>query len=257
MKFFRQSSSRSRADVLRDRLAVIAAGALDLLYPRACAGCGADMSAYAGYLCWDCLASLPYVHDPFCDRCGDPVDGMVSHDFECSWCREVEPAFERARSVVRYRGMVCSLLQQFKYQRQTHLAVDFGVLLAGCVGAYYGDIVFDEVTYVPLHPCKGRERSFNQSGLLATEVGRRLGVPVLYSSLRRIRFTRTQTRLSAAERRRNVDGAFEAVKGDWIRSRRILLVDDVMTTGATLNACAEALMRAGAYSVHAVTVARG
>ena len=238
-------------------MAGIGAGALDLLYPRECAGCGVDMSDGTGHFCWDCLASLEYISDPYCEHCGDPVDGMVLHRFECSWCREADPAFAKARSAVRFRGAVRDVLHKFKYNRQTHLAVDLGALLAGCVRAHYGDIRFDGVAYVPLHPRKGRERTYNQAALLANEVARSLGISVLYGSLRRIRFTRTQTRLNSSERRANVKGAFVCNMAGWIESRRILLVDDVMTTGATVNACADALMRSGAISVHVATVARG
>jgi ComF family protein len=149
------------------------------------------------------------------------------------------------------------VLHDFKYKKQTHLSVELGALLAGCVRAHYADVDFDGVAYVPLHHRKGRERSFNQSALLAADVSRRLGIPILYGSLKRVRFTETQTHLDAAQRKANVKGAFEAVMADWTCGRRILLVDDIMTTGATVDACSEVLMKTGAISVHVVTVARG
>ena len=149
------------------------------------------------------------------------------------------------------------VMHAFKYEHACHLAGDLGGLLAGCVSAHYAGIPFDGITYVPLHSRKGRERSYNQARLLAVSAGRKLGLAIQHRCLRRIRGTQTQTRLSAEERKRNVRGAFKAMTPEWINGRRLLLVDDVMTTGATVNECAKVLMDAGAYSVHVVTVARG
>lgn len=238
-------------------LTEIVSGGIDVFYPRRCAGCGCSPDGEGMHLCWDCLAGAVYVQDPFCSCCGDPVFGAVHHRFLCSWCRRTHPEFAAARSAVRFRGTMKRALHAFKYRRHCHLAGDLGGLLAGCVQAHYSDIAFDGIAYVPLHPRKSRERSFNQAALLAANLGHRLGVPVLHGCLKRTRFTKTQTRLSADERKQNVRGAFQAAMQDWTNSRRILLVDDVMTTGATVNECAAVLMETGALSVHVVTVARG
>ncbi len=235
----------------------ITSAGLDVFYPRRCAGCGGVPAGSGMHLCWDCLADSIFIKDPFCSCCGDPVAGAVYHKFECSWCRRTHPDFVLARSAVRFRGTIKKVLHDFKYRKQTHLAVDLGSLLAGCVQAHFSGIAFDGVAYVPLHPRKGRERSFNQARLLTADVARRLDLPVLHNCLKRVRFTRTQTRLNAEERKQNVKGAFEVAMPDWISGRRILLVDDVMTTGATVNEIASVLMQAGALSVHVATVARG
>jgi ComF family protein len=182
---------------------------------------------------------------------------MVYHGFECAWCRDTSPAFTTARSAVRFRGVIRDMLHDFKYNNQVHLALDLGNILSGCIMAHYADICFDGITYVPLHPRKQRERNFNQAALLAEEAGRRLKIDLLRGCLRRTRFTATQTHLNAAERKANVRGAFTVRLADWVYQRRILLIDDVMTTGATVNECAAALIQAGALSVHVATVARG
>lgn len=238
---------------LRER----AVAALDVCYPRRCEGCGGHSEPGGGHLCWDCLAGAHYIADPICARCGDPVDGLVEHAFECSWCRRTQPAFDRARSVLRFRGTMREAIHRYKYNRATHLSADLGMLLAGCVRAHFSDERFDAIACVPLHPVKARARSYNQARLLAVELGRQLGVAVAHRALARLRFTRTQTRLNAEERRRNVRGAFRAALPEWIDGRRWLLVDDVMTTGATVDECARVMKAAGAVSVSVVTLARG
>jgi ComF family protein len=231
--------------------------AADLLYPRSCPLCGNESQGSAMHVCWDCLAELKYIRDPYCSCCGDPVAGEVYHRYECSWCRENRPAFAMARSAVRFRGGIKQLLHEFKYSNQVYLMDDLGALLAGCIEAHYGDIDFDAIVSVPLYHSRLRERSYNQSELLAKFVERVSGIPLLPAGMRRRRFTPTQTNLSARERLLNVHSAFEVAKADWVDGRRILLVDDVMTTGATVNECAKELMRVGAVSVHVATVARG
>ncbi len=238
---------------LRER----AVSALDVCYPRRCEGCGRPAEPDGGHLCWTCLAGAHYIADPICARCGDPVDGQVEHAFECGWCRRTQPAFDRARSALRFRGEVREAIHRFKYNRATHLSADLGLLLAGCVRAHFAGERFDSIACVPLHPVKARARSYNQSRLLAAEVCRQLGLPVAHRVLERQRFTRTQTRLDAEERKQNVRGAFRAAMPEWIDGRRWLLVDDVMTTGATVDECARVLKAAGAVSVSVVTLARG
>ena len=139
----------------------------------------------------------------------------------------------------------------------THLAADLGSMLAACAAAHFADAGIDAVEGVPLHPRRKRERTYNQSALLAAEVARRLGVPVLEGGLARVKDTRSQTAMNSAERRANVRGAFAARDPSWIEGRRILLVDDVMTTGATVAECARVLDEAGAACVFVVSVARG
>ncbi|MFU8779877.1 MAG: ComF family protein [Kiritimatiellia bacterium] len=232
-------------------------GILDLVYPRTCFACGGQTHAAGNYLCWDCLATLPFICDPYCSICGDPFDGAVDHAFVCSWCERHDPAFERARSALRYRGCVPRLLQGFKYQHATYLSADFSLILAGCVRAHLLAGGIDAIAYVPLHPRKARTRSYNQARLLAEHLSRQLQLPIERNALRRIRWTSTQTRLSAEARRQNVDGAFITPIPDWVQGRRWLLVDDVMTTGATVAACAKVLCDAGATRVVVATLARG
>jgi len=230
---------------------------LDLLYPRNCVHCGAPSPEPMKYLCWDCLSDTPKVEPPFCAICGDPVAGDIQHDYACFACARETPAFDRARSAVRYEGAVGDALRALKYGNALWVVQDMAELLLACVRAEYPGQPFDLVTAVPLHPVRRRERGFNQSALLGSAIARRLRMPFREGLIRRIRPTGTQTGLTAPQRTANVCGAFQVGLFARPAEQRILLVDDVMTTGATVNACAKALKKGGAAAVHVVTVARG
>ena len=230
---------------------------LDMIYPRRCLACGISAPDPFRYLCWDCWSDASRIGAPFCELCGDPVAGRVEHGFVCYACSARKPAFDRARSAVRYDGAVGEALRQLKYEKALWLAPDLARLLRTCVSAEYPECSFDVIVPVPLHHVRRRERGYNQSAVLAAELGRLLGRPVQGRLVRRIRPTATQTNLTARERLSNVKGAFQHKGTERLVDRRVLLVDDVMTTGATVNACAEGLKRGGAASVHVVTAARG
>jgi len=230
---------------------------LDLVYPRSCAGCGAPITDIAGHICWDCIAGLRVITKPFCDICGDPVDGMVEHRYVCAWCAEQKPHFDRARSAVRYRGAAKAAVHAFKYGKTLCLAPDLVNLLTACVKTQYADARFDAVTFVPLYPKRERERSYNQANILARRLAVALGLSFVPNGLSRTRQTPSQTDLSASARRKNVHNAFEVPDKGWIKGRSLLLVDDVMTTGATVDECARILKKSGAAHVFVATVARG
>jgi ComF family protein len=231
--------------------------ALDLLWPRVCEGCGGSVVGLSRYLCWDCLAALPLIQAPYCVRCGDPVEGAITWDYVCSACVDRPPPFEQARSALRFRGPVKDVLHRFKYSAATHVSRDFATLLHACVRTHFSRESIDAVTYVPLHAAKQRARTYNQARLLASDLARLMRLPLADGCLDRERYTATQTRLSAKERARNVRGAFVPRHPRWIQGRKLLLVDDVMTTGATISECSRVLKEAGAAGVWVVTVARG
>jgi ComF family protein len=235
----------------------LAATILDLLYPRACACCGLPVPPDPLHICWDCRSSFDFINKAYCKLCGDPIEGVVEHEFLCSSCQDRRPRFRLARSAVRYRGPIRRALWAFKYEGATCLERDLTALLAACVRTHCPDVGFDAVVFVPLHPKRERERTYNQSRLLAAGLARELKVPFWGGSLKRVRPTMTQTDLSAAQRRANVRGAFEACELQWLDGRTLLLVDDVMTTGATVSECARVLSKAGAAGVYVFTVARG
>ncbi len=231
---------------------------MDMLFSRTCEGCGVSMREEPGSLCWDCQSGVKAVQVPYCERCGDPVAGMVSAPFECAWCRKTAPAFEWARSAVRYDGVAKTCIRRFKYNAGIWLQDELvGWLVALWRTCPESVREVDFVASVPLYPKRERERGYNQAALLGKSLARRVGIPFRGGLLCRQKATATQTHLTAAQRAHNVKGVFSVPWPRRVRGAKIALVDDVMTTGATVNECARALQMAGAASVMVLTVARG
>lgn len=235
-------------------LAVIA----DAIFPRSCVACGVAMEERELSLCWDCRNALSVIAAPFCKLCGEPVHGVVGHDYSCHDCANRQPVYRRARAALHYNDAGKQLVISFKYHHALWLQPLLTDLLEAAAGSHYGDIAYDAVAAVPLHPVKLRERGYNQSALLAGSLAKRMGIkPLGQGMLRRVRFTPSQTRLTAIQRLTNVKGAFKVKPSDFWGGKKILLVDDVMTTGATVGACARVMLDAGAEVVDVITVARG
>lgn len=198
-------------------------------------------------LCRACFDALPEVGRPSCARCGLPT---AFETFVCEECKNVDCGFESACASLRYQGAGKELVHALKYGGYTRVVEKVAAPLM--LGALDGGTRFDAVVPVPLHRSRLRKRGFNQAKLLARGVASRINAPVS-DTLEVVRSTRDQVELSAAERRANVAGAY-AAKGPV--AGRILLVDDVFTTGATMSACARTLVQAGAGEVHALSLCR-
>lgn len=245
------------ASMLRMALGRTGASLLDVVFPRVCVGCGGDPGAGGEHLCWDCRTEIKVLDGAMCDCCGDPVDGVPGMAYRCAWCQAERPAFDLARSAVRYRGPARNAIQLMKYGAGLHVVGVWVPWLAACVRTHYAENRFDAVTFVPMSPKRERERSYNQARLLAAGLASAMGLPLETDVIARVRDTGTQTRLTMKERRENVRDAFGARRAERVLHRRFLLVDDVITTGATVSACAAALKECGAAGVHVVSVARG
>ncbi len=244
----RQSKGRFRA---------LGASLLDLLLPRRCAGCRSTwLSSHEGSWCGDCLERLPRIASPLCPRCGIPYpDSPTSPDHLCGNCLLTASPIDRARAAAFYAGVIRDRIHQLKFGGRLEWVPPLADLLAE-TAVREGMASADMLVPVPLHVKRLQERGFNQSGLLAGALGRRIGIPCRYDALARGNRTRQQTRLSREERLRNLKGAFLVLKPEAVRGRRILLIDDVYTTGTTLTECARTLKAGGAAEVHALTVAR-
>lgn len=231
------------------------AAAVDLLLPPRCLSCG-EVVESQGTLCAVCWAGMTFLTDPFCRSCGLPFDHDLGGDMVCGACLRHTPPFERARAVLRYDDASRRLILGFKHADRTEAAATFAAWMARSAGALVGDCAL--VAPVPLHWRRLFTRRYNQAALLSEALARQCGLPGCPDLLIRRRATPSQGRLSAEGRRRNVAGAFALRAGleDQIRGRRLLLVDDVMTTGATVAACASAALAAGATAVDVVVLAR-
>ena len=220
--------------------------ALDILFPRSCIGCG----RIGSYLCALCESRLPRVIPPVCPRCGRPQ----ASDILCPACAQTTGTISSIRSPFRFEGAARKAIHQLKYHNLRAIAPTLAEYMVACLDetGYKPDLIVP----VPLHSTRLHHRGYNQSSLLAHEVGKKTGIPVSSDSLSRIREGTSQVRTSSIEeRRQNVLDAF-ACNILLISDKRVLLIDDVCTTGATLESCALSLKGAGAIEIQGLTVAR-
>jgi competence protein ComFC len=229
--------------------------AVSLLYPATCTVCGKHVGV-GEYLCDGCEAKIVRIVPPFCETCSEPFEGSINTAFTCANCAHRSIDFNTAVAAYRGRGIVRDVIHEFKYNRQIHLRhLVARWLRAALDDERLRDCRFDVIVPVPLHPARQRERGFNQASELADLLSAHTSIPCS-PLLKRIRYTTTQTALDRSERMENLHNAFRLRKNADVRGLRVLLVDDILTTGSTLNECARVLKRAGAISVHAATAAR-
>ena len=223
---------------------------INVVFPPVCMKCG-EICGSAGGVCAECFSKLLFVTEPFCHRCGRPVDKIAKEWGFCPFCKAMkEVYFDEARSALIYDENSSPLILALKYADRTENAP----LLAKWINLTSKGITADVVVPVPLFRNRLLQRRYNQAALLAKEVAEMKGLRY-EPLLKRNRNTGNQGNLSANERRRNVKGAFSVVKGCDVRGKTVMVVDDVMTTGATLNECAKTLKKAGAKKVIVLTLA--
>lgn len=236
--------------------------ALDLLYPPLCAVCREPLTDGRA-LCEPCDADLPRLTAPFCDICGESFQGAIEDRFSCPNCNNLPLSFTFARPATMRDERTLEMIHRLKYGRKLHLAKDLGRLAAGA----FADVRLAPaltgnwpLVPVPLHRGRFQHRHFNQAEEIANALARHVGLPVV-RALGRVRATEHQTALSRAERMENLRGAFALTRAGRHHLDRdsagAILVDDVLTTGSTVNECAKTLRRAGFRDICVVTVMRG
>jgi ComF family protein len=229
---------------------------LDVLFPPLCHICRAFIpEAGTLHICPACRECMPIVGQPLCPVCGIPFLG-AGDDHVCGDCQESQPVFSAARAALIYEGRCRDLIHAYKYRYKTYLRRPLALLAADSLRDFVATCAPELMVPVPLHVRRLRERGFNQAVLLGEIWAREWNLPLYCDAMRRIRWTEPQINLTAAQRCDNVKGAFDVRDANAVKGRRVLLVDDVYTTGSTVKECAVALKAAGAREVTVVTVAR-
>jgi len=231
---------------------------LNLIYPKRCQGGGLTLHYKNNfYLCKECLKKIRINRPPFCIRCGRPISGLPNLNAVCGRCIGAKYKFERVFSCCNYEGLIKELIHKFKYNRKKYLIHLFNELLVNFVKSYIDINSIDMIVPVPLHRGKLQQRGFDQSLLLSRNLSKIFGIALVYNILKRKKDTKQQTRLNKIQRLNNVKGAFFIKDKRIFNRKRVLLIDDVVTTAATANECAALLMESGARSVFLLTLARG
>jgi len=228
---------------------------LDVFFPCLCAGCGVPVET-GRLFCARCEAELTIVTPPFCHICGRPFASSQGNDHICGECLQVPPFFKAARSVFVYKDPIKRAIIQFKFLGCTALAGLLAKVMVTNLNEFIKQIAPEVIIPVPLHIYRLRERGYNQCLLLAQYMARILGIPCEKRILKKVKSTLPQVELSFFQRRLNIKGSFAVSSQNAVQGKRILLVDDVLTTGSTVNECARALQKAGADGVWVVTLAR-
>lgn len=236
-------------------------GVLNLVYPPLCGICG-KKSLKEGYetlsICEDCFNKIKRNLPPYCKKCGRSLRGLADAVELCWECFGKDFYYEKAWSCLLYEGAIKEALHLLKYSKKFSLSNLFCNLLAKFVKDNPEILMeIDGVVAVPLHSVKFREREFNQAHMLATAIVKAFNTKDLSGCLKRSIATRPQSALDKKERFDNVKGTFEATETRLVCGKNLLLVDDLFTTGATLNECARVLKKAGARRIHCLTFARG
>jgi len=229
---------------------------LDILFPERCLACGKGMkgSQKISY-CTTCRQDVRLICEPFCTTCGKPFDHAAGGNHLCSFCLMHDWYFKQARAVVRYQSPVTEAVKMFKYRGKMYGLATFAALSQQCLlrqPLSQPDVILP----VPLHTKRLRQRGFNQAFILCKKIFPEWKHKIDPQVLVRHRWIRPQTSLSGIERRRNVKNAFKVNKPEKIKNKKILLVDDVFTTGATVNECARVLLGSQASEVVVFTFAR-
>ena len=229
----------------------------EIIFPPQCLGCAEILHPFNGQIfCPDCLEQIHFISGSICNICGTTFPDSPSQNHLCGDCQETKPYFSCARAIFSYDDAILNAIYQFKYKSN----ISVGEILADFMGGFsFPDIDFADYSFiipVPLHIKRLRERGFNQSLILARAIGEKHQISVDFSLLKRHKFTLTQTGSNKKERKQNIKGAFEVTDKKKIAGKSIILIDDVYTTGATVNECAKTLLKAGAQKISVLTLAR-
>jgi competence protein ComFC len=232
---------------------------LDFVFPKPCISCDGKIKDDERFLCAPCKEDIGFIRQPLCFQCGVPADLSYHYPHEkfvCGDCRKIPFKFDQARSLGFYDTVLRTMIHHFKYRKQMGVLAEMDLLLEKYFSENPGFCPDFTVSPIPLHFSKMKERGFDQAFLIARQVAKVLKLPLEGGLLRRVKATSPQATMTRVERARNIKGAFEINRPELIEGKNILLVDDVFTTGATVNEAAKVLKNKGAGSVYVFTLGR-
>jgi ComF family protein len=231
--------------------------ASDIIFPPQCLACTEIINQPSDQVfCSACLEKIRFITGSLCPICGLPFLDSPAESHICGNCLDTKPYFTQARAVASFESIIMDTIHKFKYGRNISVGSALGSFMASFSFPDFDFCEYSLLLPVPLHIKRLRERGFNQSLLLAKEMGNKYKLPVNFSLLKRCNFTLTQTGLNKAERETNIKGAFIVTDKKKITGENVILIDDVYTTGSTINECAKVLFEAGTQKVAALTLSR-
>ncbi|MBN1794552.1 MAG: ComF family protein [Candidatus Omnitrophica bacterium] len=231
---------------------------LDLLYPPRCGACNRLLtSGMPNQICPRCMQAIQLIYPPFCKKCGVPIPNNIKYKELCGRCKKGGHSFDRIWSCTVYEGVMARIIRQYKYHKKRLLSHDLVQLMIRFAEMHIPMKDVDVVLAVPLHRKKEYARTFNQAEYIARPFAQYFNKIYCRDVLRKVRYTESQSMLTKSERTRNVTASFRLYNRHNVAQRHILLVDDVLTTGATINECAKILIAGGAKKVSAFVVSRG
>jgi ComF family protein len=222
--------------------------------PPQCPCCEKFLEEGQQGLCSNCLSEIRWIEPPFCSICGIPFISKKVENHPCGACVTHRKYFTMARAWGAYEGSLQEAIHRWKYEGKTYLTPFFAEWMEEGLNRYWGPHSLDLLIPAPLHPQRLRERGFNQALLLVKELSRRTGIPYRKTILQKKKPTIPQVNLSGTEREKGLRGAFQVIGKEELLGKSVLLVDDVYTTGATVNECSKVLLRGGAKRVDVLTL---
>lgn len=229
---------------------------INLLYPAICQGCHRKLDNPSKHICADCMNKIKLRTPPFCLKCGRQLNIDASHTDTCIDCKLNEPDFDKAMSVCSYNDFLKNLIHDFKYRKITCIAKEFSDIMLNFARAYGLCRNIDVIIPIPMHSKRLLKREINHSEVLAKHFAKKLNIPYSNKTINKTQDTALQTSLKRENRIKNLSGAFKINNQASIKNKNILLVDDLFTTGSTVNECAKALKDKSAKYVEVITLAR-
>mgnify|MGYP005847147201 CR=1 FL=1 len=230
---------------------------INLLFPLRCLVCGKDINQYQSIpLCEEHLAMINLTKKPFCEKCGRKLSSEMQSEYICITCRDTKWHFDRQFSATVYNEVMQELVHLYKYGMRNYLASSLASFMIKFMDDYIDAKTIDFVIPVPLHWRRYLYRGFNQAYEIARRFSHQYSSKISTGNLRRIRYTTPQVGLSNEERKKNIRGAFTVINPERLTGKNILLIDDVFTTGATMNECARILKESGVLSVTGFTLSQ-